>query len=259
MDVLYNLNPVLLAFIATIFTYIITALGAALVFVFKNVNKKVLDVMLGLASGIMIAASFWSLILPAISLCEEMGKVPYIIPSTGFLCGGLFIILSDIILEKCVKIDEKKKRSILLSSAVTLHNIPEGMAIGVAFGALAFSTDQSGLLAASLLALGIGIQNFPEGVCVAMPLRKNGETRMKSFFVGQASGIVEPIAGVIGALFAITVRNILPYLLTFSAGAMIAVVCSELIPDAFKDNKILASLGVIFGFIIMMVLDIAFG
>ena len=259
MDVLYNLNPVLLAFIATIFTYIITALGAALVFVFKNVNKKVLDVMLGLASGIMIAASFWSLILPAISLCEEMGKVPYIIPSIGFLCGGLFIILSDIILEKCVKIDEKKKRNILLSSAVTLHNIPEGMAIGVAFGALAFSTDQSGLLAASLLALGIGIQNFPEGVCVAMPLRKNGETRMKSFFVGQASGIVEPIACVIGALFAITVRNILPYLLTFSAGAMIAVVCSELIPDAFKDNKILASLGVIFGFIIMMVLDIAFG
>ena len=259
MNILYNLNPVLLAFLATIFTYLITALGAALVFFFKKVNQKVLDVMLGLASGIMIAASFWSLILPAISLCEEMGKVPYLIPSIGFFTGGLFIIISDVILQKCVKIDEKKKRSILLSSAVTLHNIPEGMAIGVAFGALAFSNDKSGVLAASLLALGIGIQNFPEGVCVAMPLRKNGETRVKSFMVGQASGIVEPIAGVIGALFAITVRNILPYLLTFSAGAMIAVVCSELIPDAFKDNKILASLGVIFGFIIMMVLDIAFG
>lgn len=259
MNILYNLNPILLAFLATIFTYLITALGAALVFFFKKVNQKVLDVMLGLASGIMIAASFWSLILPAISLCEEMGKIPYVIPSIGFFTGGLFIIVSDVILQKCVKIDEKKKRSILLSSAVTLHNIPEGMAIGVAFGALAFSSDKSGVLAASLLALGIGIQNFPEGVCVAMPLRKNGETRMKSFMVGQASGIVEPIAGVIGALFAMTVRNILPYLLTFSAGAMIAVVCSELIPDAFKDNKILASLGVIFGFIIMMVLDIAFG
>ena len=259
MNNLFNLNPVLLALFATLFTYLVTALGASLVFFFKKMNQKVLDVMLGLASGIMIAAAFWSLILPAISLCEEMGKTPYIIPAFGFLLGGLFIICSDVLLQKCVKIDEKKKRSILLSSAVTLHNIPEGMAIGVAFGALAFSDKEGGLLACCMLALGIGIQNFPEGVCVSMPLRKNGETRLKSFLVGQASGIVEPIAGVLGALFALAVQNILPYMLTFSAGAMIAVVCSELIPDAFKDNKVLASLGVIFGFIIMMVLDIAFG
>ncbi len=253
----YSLNPVIQALIGTSLTYFITLLGASLVFFLKKMNQKVLDVMMGLAGGIMIAASFWSLILPAIELCEEMGKKPYVIPAIGFLFGGLFIIFSDIVLEKCIKIDEKKKRSILLSSAVTLHNIPEGMAIGVAFGALA--TGESTTLAAILLAIGIGIQNFPEGVCVAMPLRKNGYSRFKSFFLGQASGIVEPIAGVIGALFALAVRNILPYLLTFSAGAMIAVVCSELIPDAFKDNKILASIGVIIGFIIMMTLDVAFG
>ena len=258
MDVLYNLNPVLLAFIATIFTYIITALGAALVFVFKNVNKKVLDVMLGLASGIMIAASFWSLILPAISLCEEMGKVPYIIPSIGFLCGGLFIILSDIILEKCVKIDEKKKRNILLSSAVTLHNIPEGMAIGVAFGALAFSTDQSGLLAASLLALGIGIQNFPEGTAVSLPLLREGFSRKKAFFLGQLSGIVEPIAGVLGAILVIKVRYLLPYLLAFAAGAMIYVVVQELIPESQTNKKKeLMALFTLIGFSFMMILDVA--
>lgn len=257
MNYFYSLNPVIQALLATTFTYFITLLGASLVFFFKRMNQKILDVMMGLAGGIMIAASFWSLILPAIELCEEMGKKPYVIPAIGFLLGGLFIIFSDIILEKCIKIDEKKKRSILLSSAVTLHNIPEGMAIGVAFGALAISSSTT--LAAVLLALGIGIQNFPEGVCVAMPLRKNGYSRAKSFFLGQASGIVEPIAGVIGALFALSVRSILPYLLTFSAGAMIAVVCSELIPDAFKDNKVLASIGVITGFIIMMTLDVAFG
>ena len=260
MDVLYNLNPVLLAFIATIFTYIITALGAALVFVFKNVNKKVLDVMLGLASGIMIAASFWSLILPAISLCEEIGKVPYIIPSIGFLCGGLFIILSDIILEKCVKIDEKKKRSILLSSAVTLHNIPEGMAIGVAFGALAFSTDQSGLLAASLLALGIGIQNFPEGTAVSVPLRREGLSRKKAFFFGQLSGLVEPISGVLGALLVLKVRTLLPFLLSFAAGAMIYVVVEELIPESQTNKrKELMALFTLIGFSIMMILDVALG
>ncbi|OLA10508.1 MAG: hypothetical protein BHW12_02490 [Coprobacillus sp. 28_7] len=258
MDVLYNLNPVLLAFIATIFTYIITASGAALVFVFKNVNKKVLDVMLGLASASLDGASkikqFFVITLPLIWNNIRTTLTFFVISTIN-----LSFLMVQIMTGGGPNGQTEVFLSYMYKQAYTSSAYGYGMAIGVAFGALAFSTDQSGLLAASLLALGIGIQNFPEGVCVAMPLRKNGETRMKSFFVGQASGIVEPIAGVIGALFAITVRNILPYLLTFSAGAMIAVVCSELIPDAFKDNKVLASLGVIFGFIIMMVLDIAFG
>lgn len=248
---------ILYAFIATLFTYTLTALGAALVFLFKNVNKKILDIMLGFSSGIMIAASFWSLLDPAISLSESLGKAPYITPGIGFILGGLLIILSDIILERKSKITNKNKQSFLLVFAVTLHNIPEGMAVGVAFGLLSSGLPEATLLSALLLALGIGLQNFPEGACVAMPLRANGKTRMKSFLIGQASGLVEPIAGVIGALFAFFIQNSLPFLLSFSAGAMIAVVCSELIPDAFNDNKTFSSIGVIFGFVLMMILDVA--
>ena len=253
------INPILLAFFATLFTYFITALGASLVFFFKNVNKKLLDIMLGFSSGIMIAASFWSLLNPAIELAQQIGKTPYIEPAIGFLLGGLLIIVSDIILEKKAKIQSKNKQSFLLVFAVTLHNVPEGMAIGVAFGLLNANIPGVTLISAILLAIGIGLQNFPEGACVSMPLLASGKSRTKAFVIGQASGLVEPIAGIIGALFAIAVQNALPFLLSFSAGAMIAIVCSELIPDAFKDNKTFASIGVLTGFIIMMVLDVALG
>lgn len=213
--------------------------------------------MMGFAAGVMIAASFWSLLSPAIELTQELGRAGYVETSLGFFCGGFFIIISDILLNHKTKIDNKAKRTILLTSSVTLHNIPEGMAVGVAFGTLALGIPGINLTAAILLALGIGIQNFPEGVCISMPLRGDGMSRKKAFFLGQASGIVEPIAGVLGVYFALTVQNILPFLLSFSAGAMIAVVCSELIPDSFKDNKTIASLGVLLGFIVMMVLDVS--
>lgn len=252
-------NTIFLAFLATLFTYLITALGASLVFFFKSVNKKILDVMLGLSSGIMIAASFWSLLNPAIILCEELGRSGFIEPGIGFIMGGSLIIIADVILEKKNNFRNDDKKSLLLAFAVTLHNIPEGMAVGVAFGLISSGIPGATLASACLLALGIGLQNFPEGACVAMPIRGSGKTRKEAFFIGQASGLVEPIAGVLGALFAIAVQNSLPILLSFSAGAMIAVVCSELIPDAFEDNKTLASIGIILGFVLMMILDVALG
>lgn len=259
MEWFTNINVVLQALLATIFTYLLTALGASLVFFFKNINKKVLDIMLGMASGIMIAASFWSLLNPSIELASEIHKSKVLIPTLGFISGGLFVIGSDILLGLKFKIDNKRKKNLLLISAVTMHNIPEGMAIGVAFGTLGLMVPGVVLIDCVLLAFGIGIQNFPEGACVAMPLRSQGMSRSKAFFIGQASGIVEVFAGLLGVLFALTVRTMLPFLLAFSAGAMIAVVCSELIPEAFEDNKILATLGVILGFVTMMILDVTLG
>lgn len=253
------MNPVIQGLIATLFTYFITALGASLVFFFKKVNRKILDLMMGFAAGVMIAASFWSLISPAIELAHELGRISYLEPAIGFFLGGLFIIVSDILLNKKIKVDNKTKRTLLLTTSVTLHNIPEGMAIGVAFGILALGIPEASLISAILLAIGIGIQNFPEGICIAMPLRGDGATRKKAFFLGQASAIVEPIAGVLGVFFALSIQSILPFILSFSAGAMIAVVCSELIPESFKDNKTIASFGVLLGFIVMMVLDVGLG
>lgn len=253
------MNPVIQGLIATLFTYFITALGASLVFFFKKVNRKILDLMMGFAAGVMIAASFWSLISPAIELAHELGRISYLEPAIGFFLGGLFIIVSDILLNKRIKVDNKTKRTLLLTTSVTLHNIPEGMAIGVAFGILALGIPEASLISAILLAIGIGIQNFPEGICIAMPLRGDGATRKKAFFLGQASAIVEPIAGVLGIFFALSIQSILPFILSFSAGAMIAVVCSELIPESFKDNKTIASFGVLLGFIVMMVLDVGLG
>lgn len=253
------MNPILLAFLATLFTYIITILGASIVFLFKNFNQKILDIMMGFAGGVMIAASFWSLLAPAISLLEQLNRPKYLETSIGFVLGGSFILLSDIFLSKKIKVEENKKKILLITSAVTLHNIPEGMAIGVAFGSLSLNIPEVSLIGASLLALGIGLQNFPEGLCVSLPLRKSGMSRKKAFFYGQMSGIVEPIFGVIAAIGAMFVQNIMPFLLSFSAGAMIAVVTSELIPDSFKDNKLLASIGLLLGFSVMMILDVALG
>ncbi len=261
-----HLNPVLQALLATTFTYGVTALGAALVFFFKQVNRKILDSMLGFGAGVMIAASFWSLLAPAITLCEQRSNHAWLIPAVGFFVGGVFIILGDRLLNRCSFKDiagfehhnaQSLKRSILLVMAITLHNIPEGLAVGVAFGGAAKVLTGSESVGAILLAIGIGLQNFPEGATVSLPLRREGYSRGKSFFYGQLSGMVEPIAGVIGAIAAVTIEGILPFLLAFSAGAMIAVCASELIPEASKTNKNLATLGLTFGFITMMVLDVA--
>jgi ZIP family zinc transporter len=262
MEWFSNLQPVYQGLLATLFTYFVTAAGASLVFFFKTINRKVLDLMMGFAAGVMIAASFWSLLLPAIELSNEMGKNAWLTAALGFGLGGLFVIGSDLLMSKASFIRKKNtsvKRLILLVTAVTLHNIPEGLAIGVAFGSSALNIQGASLLTSIMLAIGIGLQNFPEGVCVSMPMRREGASRLKSFMVGQASGIVEPIAGVTGVLCVLAMRSILPLALTFSAGAMIAVVCSELIPESFKDNKTLAACGVLFGFIVMMVLDVSLG
>ncbi|MBQ6820092.1 MAG: ZIP family metal transporter [Clostridium sp.] len=270
MEWFLNLSPIIQGLLATLFTWFITALGASIVFFFKNFNRKVLNTMLGFGAGVMVAASFWSLLNPAIELSEELGYSGFLIPAIGFFLGGVFIIASDKFMDKNsygIIIDKNNtgskksnyRKSILLVLAVTLHNIPEGLAVGVAFGGVAAGIPGSSIAAALALALGIGLQNFPEGAAVSLPLRSEGVSRRKSFWYGQLSGVVEPIAGVIGVVAALTIRNMLPFLLSFSAGAMIAVVGAELLPEASLENKKLTTLGLVLGFIVMMVLDVALG
>lgn len=260
-----NLNPLIQALIATIFTWGVTALGSLVVCFFKEINKKVLNTILGFSAGVMIAASFWSLLGPSIDLSYELGYIAWILPTIGFIIGGLFVLLSDKFLDKTLKNRRNLrnaaslKRSILLISAITIHNIPEGMAVGVAFGGIASGVPGVTLVGAIMLALGIGIQNFPEGAAVSLPLRKEGFSRFKSFMLGQASALVEPISAIIGVVLVLSVRSVLPFLLAFAAGAMIAVVARELLPESVKENKNLATLGLIFGFTIMMILDVALG
>lgn len=254
--------PVCQGLIATLFTYAVTALGASLVFFFKSINQKLMDMMMGFAAGIMIAASFWSLLSPAIDLSTSLGSNAWLTAAIGFLFGGFFIIGSDVLLSKSQLFNENcssSKRSILLNLAVALHNIPEGLAVGVSFACVSIGLPGTSILSSIMLTIGIGLQNLPEGACVSIPLRRDGMSRRKSFLLGQASGLVEPIAGILGVLYAIKMRSALPIALTFSAGAMIAVVCSELIPESFKDNKTIASCGVLLGFVVMMVLDVALG
>jgi ZIP family zinc transporter len=264
-----GLNPVVQALIATLFTWSVTALGAAFVFFFKSINRKVLDGMLGFAAGVMIAASYWSLLAPAIEMAEE-GSLPAWVPATtGFLMGGIFLWSIDKILphlhlgfprQEAEGIKTSWHRSVLLVLAITLHNIPEGLAVGVAFGALASDLPSATLGGAIALALGIGIQNFPEGTAVAVPLRREGFTRLRSFWYGQLSGFVEPIAGVLGAVAVIFIKPILPYALAFAAGAMIFVVVEELIPESqLEKNTDIATLGAMGGFAVMMTLDVALG
>jgi ZIP family zinc transporter len=263
------LNPVLQALVATLFTWFVTALGAGLVFFFKTINRKVLDGMLGFAAGVMIAASYWSLLAPAIEMAEKMSLPAWIPATTGFLLGGLFLYISDKIIPHLhlgFPMDEAEgpktswHRSILLVLAITLHNIPEGLAVGVAFGALASDLPSATLAGAIALALGIGIQNFPEGAAVSVPLRREGFSRLKSFWYGQASGIVEPIAGVLGAAAVIFIKPVLPYALAFAAGAMIYVVVEELIPESqLAKNTDIATMGAMVGFAVMMTLDVALG
>ena len=262
-----SLDPVLGAFIATLFTWGLTAFGASFVFLFKSMNRVVLDGMLGFTGGVMVAASFWSLLAPGIEMSEGEGFVKVIPAAVGFALGALFIFGLDKILPH-IHINFKESegiktpwhRTTLLVLAITLHNIPEGLAIGVLFGGVAAGLPEASIAGAVVLAIGIGIQNFPEGIAVSMPLRRQGMSRWKSFFYGQSSAIVEPIAAVIGALAVTFFTPILPYALSFAAGAMIFVVVEEVIPETQLDNNTdIATLGFIGGFIIMMVLDVALG
>lgn len=258
-----QLNHVTQAFIATLFTWSVTALGASLVFLFKKVNKNVMDAMLGFAGGVMIAAAFWSLLSPAIEMAENLNMIAWLIAFIGFFSGGLLLFIGDKIFDRLDKKREKNnkvKRCLMLIFSITLHNIPEGLAVGVAFGSLAYGLEGATLVAACLLALGIGIQNFPEGTAVSVPLRREGLSRKKAFFFGQLSGVVEPIAGAIGALLVLKMRLMLPFLLSFAAGAMIYVVVEELIPESqSNEKKDLMALFTLIGFSIMMILDIALG
>jgi zinc transporter, ZIP family len=266
---LLEYNPVLLALGATLFTWFLTALGASMVFFFKTINKKILNSMLGFAAGVMIAASFWSLLKPAIEMAEENGSIPWVPAVVGFLGGGAFLFLIDKLLphlhmglaiDKAEGIKTTWQRSVLLVLSITLHNIPEGLAVGVTFGALANNPDAGMLAGAIALAVGIGLQNFPEGAAVSIPLRREGFSRLKAFNYGQMSGIVEPIAGVIGAYLVLTITPILPYALSFAAGAMIFVVVEELIPESQTGNETdLSTIGAMLGFATMMLLDVALG
>ncbi|WP_136805829.1 ZIP family metal transporter [Desulfosediminicola flagellatus] len=264
-----ELSPIMQALLGTCFTWFMTALGAGLVFFFKEIDRKVMDGMLGCAAGVMIAASFWSLLAPAISMVEASGGIPWVPPLIGFLGGGFFLWGVDKILphvhpgfptSEAEGVKTSWQRSILLVLAITLHNIPEGLAVGVAFGAAASGNSAATIGAAIALAVGIGLQNFPEGAAVSVPLRREGLSRRKSFMYGQLSGAVEPIAGVIGAALVIVMQPILPYALSFAAGAMIYVVAEELIPEsqAMKHSDI-ATIGVMGGFALMMTLDVALG
>jgi ZIP family zinc transporter len=269
METFKNIHPIFQALIATGFTWFLTALGAGVVFFFREINRRVLNGMLGFAAGVMIAASYWSLLSPAIEMANGLGIMPWMPATVGFLLGGFFIWLIDRILphlhlgfptEKAEGIHTSWKRSVLLVMAITLHNIPEGLAVGVAFGALAANLPSANLAGAIALALGIGIQNFPEGTAVSVPLRREGISMLKSFWYGQLSGIVEPVAGVIGAAAVILVQPILPYALAFAAGAMIFVVVEELIPESqIGQNTDIATIGAMLGFAVMMTLDVALG
>ena len=261
---LEGVNPVLAALYATLFTWFITALGASLVFFFKKMNRAFFDGMLGFTGGVMIAASFWSLLSPAIEMSEGEGFVKVFPSAIGFFLGALFLFGLDKILPH-MHINFKEKegiktpwhKSILLVLAITLHNIPEGLAVGVLFGGVAAGIDGASIGGAVALAIGIGLQNFPEGFAVSMPLRRQGLSRAKSFWYGQLSAVVEPIAGVIGAYAVMTFTPILPYALAFAAGAMIFVVVEEVIPETQQDKYTdIATMGFILGFIVMMTMDV---
>ncbi|MEO8355946.1 MAG: ZIP family metal transporter [Chloroflexota bacterium] len=270
MDFFTHLSPVAQALIATTFTWLVTALGAATVFLVREVNRKLLDGMLGFAAGVMIAASYWSLLAPAIEMTRETSDVPVWLPAAvGFLAGGIFIRMLDLLIphlhlgfpvDEAEGVHTKWKRSILLVLAITLHNIPEGLAVGVAFGAAAANLSSATLAGAVALAIGIGIQNFPEGVAVSIPLRAEGMSSFKSFLYGQSSALIEPLAGVIGAAAVLFMKPALPYALAFAAGAMIFVVVEELIPESqLEKNTDTATSGAMLGFVIMMILDVALG
>jgi ZIP family zinc transporter len=264
-----NLSPVIQALLGTTFTYLMTAIGAASVFLFKTVNRKLLDLLLGFAGGVMMAASFWSLLAPAIEMSKNHSLPSWLPPTLGFLAGAAFLFILDRILphlhlflpeESSEGLKTHWPKTTLLVLAITLHNIPEGLAVGVAFGAASLGISTATLSGAVALALGIGLQDLPEGLAVSGPLRRAGLSRNRSFFFGQLSGLVEPAAGVLGALAVTEVLSLLPYALAFAAGAMIFVVVEEVIPDSQQSgNYDLSTAGLIIGFLIMMILDVALG
>ena len=261
-DFLISLDPTVQAIIATLFTWAVTALGACVVFLFKNINKNIMDATLGCAAGVMIAASFWSLLSPAIDMAESLGKSPWLTVLIGFMLGGIMLFLGDKFFEKRMKnsVSNSKKRVAMLIFSITLHNIPEGMAVGVAFGSLSYGLEGATLGGAIMLAVGIGLQNFPEGSAVSLPLLREGYSPKKAFLLGQFSGIVEPVSGFLGAVLVLKARFLLPYLLAFAAGAMIYVVVEELIPESqTNQRKDLMALFTLIGFSLMMVMDVALG
>jgi len=270
IDFFQSFSPITQVLIATSFTWGVTAAGAALVFLAGTVNQRLMDSMLGFAAGVMIAASFWSLLAPGIEMAEQMGQTPWLTAVIGFMGGGIFMRLTDRLLPHLhpgLAVDQSEgiktswQRSTLLVLAITLHNIPEGLAVGVAFGAVAAGLPSATMGGAIALAIGIGLQNFPEGTAVSMPLRREGMGKGKSFLLGQASGVVEPVAGVLGALFVLQMQSILPYALCFAAGAMIFVVVEELIPESQRiaANIDLVTMATMAGFSVMMILDVALG
>lgn len=274
MEWFYGLSPVYQALLATTGTWFVTALGASVVLVTQHVSRRYMDGSLGLAAGVMLAASFWSLLAPSIELAEQAGygRLKWVPALVGFLAGALFLRLIDRILPhlhpglaKAEGPSTSWRRATLLVLAITLHNIPEGLAVGVAFGAAASSAlphaqqlQQMG--AAIALAIGIGLQNFPEGTAVALPIRLEGASRLRALWWGQLSAVVEPIAGVLGAGLVLLMAPILPYAMSFAAGAMIYVVAEELIPESQGNGNVdLATMGVIGGFAVMMMLDVGLG
>ncbi len=266
-----NLNPVLQALYAGLFTWFMTAFGSATVLATKTINRKILDMMLGFSAGVMLAASFWSLLMPGFELAKQMGLSLWLTATIGFMSGGIFMRIFDRLLphihpglfnnkpEGGVK--TSWRRSMLLVTAITIHNIPEGLALGIAFGAVAVGAESASLGAAIALAIGLGIQDIPEGIAVSIPLRREGLRRRKSFTMGMLSGVVEPVAAVIGALFVIYVNAVLPYALFFSAGAMLFVVVEELIPESQREEKHIdiVTMSTMVGFCLMMILDVVLG
>jgi zinc transporter, ZIP family len=259
-------NPIVLALLATLFTWGVTALGASGVFFFKTVNQKFLDAILGFAAGVMIAASFWSLLAPAIELSGELGMIRWLPAMIGFLAGGAFLWMIDKIIphvhlglpkSQAEGVKTSWHKTVLLFVAITLHNFPEGLAIGVAFGAASLGIPGATLAGATALAIGIGIQNFPEGFAVSVPFRREGLSRTKSFLLGQASALVEPVAAVLGVVSVVLFRPMLPFAMAFAAGAMIYVSVEEIIPEAQQHSPDVATIGTMIGFVIMMVLDVA--
>lgn len=263
------MHPVLQALVATLFTWGVTALGAGLVLLRQNPSPRTLDLMLGFAGGVMVAASFWSLLAPSIAMAGQLGGPAWLPAAAGFMAGGAFLRVLDAWLPHLhpgLRMDQAEgvrtgwQRSVLLTLAITLHNIPEGLAVGVAFGAVASGLPHADFAGAIALAVGIALQNFPEGTAVAMPLRREGMPAWRAFFWGQLSGMVEPLAGMAGAALVLVFQPMLPYALAFAAGAMIYVVVEEVIPESqASGHSDLATLGFMGGFTVMMVLDVALG
>ena len=258
MSELLTISPPLQALLATLLTWGVTALGAGLVLLVRRTHPLMMDALLAFGAGVMLASSYFSLLAPAIDLAVTAGQLPWQVTCSGFLAGGFTLLLTDAILG--VLPHAIQRRSVLLVSSITLHNIPEGLAIGVSFGALAASPSPAAMTAAWMLAVGIALQNFPEGAAVSLPLRREGMARRRAFFFGQLSGAVEPVAGVLGCLLAVHVQAVLPFALAFAAGAMVAVVIAELVPESQRSPRPwLMTLSTLLGFAVMMLLDVALG